>query len=496
MSVTIELEPKDVVEEAIKKVRDDASTDVNWILLGYVEGKPATLSLSSKGSGGVSELAQKLDDNLALYGYLRVNDNIDGNAVTKFVLIQWIGSGVKTLTRGRLSTHLPPVKTLLKHHVCISAADKNEVTERSVIDKVSDASGSGNRVLVDGRRGSSGSTSNPSSPTTLTTAQKRKSLSSTELKFVNPDAVKAALTELRNTSSIVDHVLLAYEGETDDLSLAASGPGGLTAVHEKLSVDNVIYGLLRVTEKTDNVSSHKFVLLTWVGDQVKVMRKARVTTHQGGVQTLIGQFHVALTVSDKGELTEASIKGKLSEGSRTGDASPRASSPSPGGKQQPATGGFVRRMSDTPLSRKSSGSNLVPGNAAAITFPDEKAVKDAVAEVRKGPANWVLLGYEGSSSIVVRGKGTGGVAELVSNLSEEKVLYGLVRKEEETDGQKRIKFAYIFWVGDKVAFVAKAKITPHKGELNKVLEPYHTEIYATTLVEVTDEIISQKLKAA
>jgi len=487
MSVTVELEPKDVVEEAIKKVRDDAATDVNWLLLGYVEGKPATLSLFAKGNGGAAELKQKLEDNLALYGYLRVNDNIDGNVVTKFVLLQWIGNGVKTLMRGRLSTHLPPVKTLLKHHVFIAATDKNEVTNQSVSDRVSDASGSGNRVLVDGARRNSAGTSS-TSPTSLSTAQKRKSLSSTELKFVNPDAVKAALVELRNTSSTVDYVLLGYEGETDDLTLAAQGAGGLAAIQEKLSADNVVYGLLRVTEKTDNVSSHKFVLITWVGDQVKVMRKARVTTHQGGVQALIGGFHVALTASDKAELSDTIIKGKLTEGSRGGEVSPRSDAP------KPTSAGFVRRMSDSPITRKLSGSNLIPGSAAAISFPDEKSIKDAVAEVRKGPANWVLLGYEGSSNIVVRGKGNGGVAELVKNLGDDKVLYGLVRKEEETDKQKRTKFACIFWVGDKVSFVAKAKVTPHKGELNKVLEPFHTEILASNVTDVTDEIISAKLK--
>jgi len=465
-------------------------------LLGYVEGKQ-TLSVFSSGNGGAAELVQKLDDAQVLYGLVRVADVIDGNATTKFVLVQWVGSGVKTLVKARVSTHSPFIKTLLKHHVYVSAEDKSEISEQTIRDKVSDASGSGNRVLTEGRRIVSAQTS-------MAVTGKRKSFAqaSAELKFVNADAIKAVLSEVRNSSSSTDYVLLGYEGETDDLSLVSSGSGGLPSVIEKLSPDVVLYGLFRLTEKIDNLTTAKLVLLTWIGEQVKVIRKARITTHIGGVQNLVGQFHVAVTSSDKAELTEASLKEKINEGS--GSRTREATSPRPGGatntagtSNKPPGTGFVRRMTETnPMSRKPSGSNLVPGSASAISIPDEKGVKDAIDSVRKGPDNWVLLGYESATTIVLRGKGAGGVSELVSHLSDDKVLYGLVRKEEELDGHKHTKFAQIFWCGDKVQYVAKAKVTPHKGELNTILAPFHADIYATSTSELTEESISAKLKTA
>jgi len=496
MSITLELEPKDVVEDAIKKIQ--LGTEINWLLLGYVEGKAQTLCLYGKGNGGVTELVDKLNNDQALYGYVRVTDVMDGNSVQKFVFLQWIGSAVKTLAKARLSTHLPFVKTLLKHHTVIAATDKSEITPQIVAEKVSDASGSGSRVVGDGRRGS-GSGSSVTASTS--TPQKRKSFTpaSTELKFANPDAAKNILTELR-TAATTDYVLFGYDGDTDNLTVVNSGSGGISALVDKLSADAVLYGVLKFnTDKVDNVTNVKIVLITWVGDQVKVMRKARVTTHQGGVQNLVGLFHAAITSSDKAELTESSIKEKLSDLSRTREASsPRASgssSPTTTTTTTSTTQGFVRRMSDSPsgLTRKPSGSNLVPGTpgtAAAITTPDEKGIKDAIADVRKGPSNWVLLGYEGATSIVVRGKGSGGIPEFVTNLADDKVLYGLIRKEEGN----RTKFALIYWVGDKVPYVAKAKITPHKGEVNKLLEPYHADIYVQSAAEITDEFISQKFK--
>jgi hypothetical protein len=68
------------------------------------------------------------------------------------------------------------------------------------------------------------------------------------------------------------------------LILLGSGNEGLSALKEMLKTDIVAYGLLRVTDIVDDISTVKFVFIQWVGEDVKPMSKAKISTHKSEIE--------------------------------------------------------------------------------------------------------------------------------------------------------------------------------------------------------------------
>ena len=66
----------------------------------------------------------------------------------------------------------------------------------------------------------------------------------------------------------------------------------------------------------------------------------------------------------------------------------------------------------------------------------------------------VLLTYGEKNEIVLRGKGSGGLAEMKKKLSENQIYVGVVRIRAVDDhGSRRTKFVYINYVGADVVSV-------------------------------------------
>lgn len=134
------------------------------------------------------------------------------------------------------------------------------------------------------------------------------------------------------------------------------------------------------------------------------------------------------------------------------------------------------------------------------TFVDIDGIKDAIADVRadKTPTNWVLLSYQGenSNNIALVGKGEGGPNELIENLRDDAVGYGLVRLVEKFDNSDTVKFVYIRWTGENIHRMLRARLGTHSGAVREIISPYHVDVEASTKDEVTEDIIIAKIRKA
>ena len=101
------------------------------------------------------------------------------------------------------------------------------------------------------------------------------------------------------------------------LVLDGVGEGGIDELVSHLYLDSVNYGIVRVTDVIDNHVTVKFVLIQWVGEGVKIMRKARIPTHKGALLTFIGQYHTDIVASTHEELTFEAIMKKVQDASGT-----------------------------------------------------------------------------------------------------------------------------------------------------------------------------------
>lgn len=56
----------------------------------------------------------------------------------------------------------------------------------------------------------------------------------------------------------------------------------------------------------DHSQRVKFALVTWIGDQVKVMRRAKVSVHSSDVKNVIRSYSIEVSAEDLDDLKEVS----------------------------------------------------------------------------------------------------------------------------------------------------------------------------------------------
>lgn len=86
---------------------------------------------------------------------------------------------------------------------------------------------------------------------------------------------------------------------------------------QHLQPDSINYGLVRVYDCYDGHTTTKFVLILWVGENVKIMRKARITTHKGAVLDFLGQYHTDIPCSSHDEVNQEIIMTAVQDASGT-----------------------------------------------------------------------------------------------------------------------------------------------------------------------------------
>jgi len=136
----------------------------------------------------------------------------------------------------------------------------------------------------------------------------------------------------------------------------------------------------------------------------------------------------------------------------------------------------------------------------SLKWVNLEEIKEAIQDVRndRTSTNWVLLTYQGENTndVVLLGKGDGGIHELISQLREEIVGYGLVRLVEKFDDSDTVKFVFIHWVGEKIHRMLRARKGTHIGAIKEILAPYHTDVEAEKHSEISEEIIVKAVRKA
>ena len=84
-------------------------------------------------------------------------------------------------------------------------------------------------------------------------------------------------------------LLLQYENDrSDNLALHAKGSGGLNELVQNLSEDQAAFAYCRVNVSNDELSVRtKFIFITWIGKNVKVLRKAKLSVHVSDVKRVL-----------------------------------------------------------------------------------------------------------------------------------------------------------------------------------------------------------------
>jgi len=139
----------------------------------------------------------------------------------------------------------------------------------------------------------------------------------TVVQFIDEDAIRASIKQVRSDNDDTDWLLLGYEGNTNKVLLQAKDSDGLEGLLNHLKPNEVQYGLYRTTDTVDNTVAVKFVLILWVGEGVAGPRKARITTHKGEITSFMGQYHVDCSCSNLDEINDEIIRDLVQRASGT-----------------------------------------------------------------------------------------------------------------------------------------------------------------------------------
>jgi len=151
------------------------------------------------------------------------------------------------------------------------------------------------------------------------------------------------------------------------------------------------------------------------------------------------------------------------------------------------------------LQERPAGSLQCPGEGSAVRQSGESQIKDALDKVHAGTdsLSWALIGYVGDStdSIELIGAGTD-MTEIYQYLVPDRAIYALVRMVDIVDNIPTNRFAYIFWVGDALSGVKKARMATNKANIMKIIGHFNVELTASSHDEITPEVIEGKIRDA
>mmetsp|Transcript_3847 Transcript_3847/g.5374 ORF Transcript_3847/g.5374 Transcript_3847/m.5374 type:complete len:146 (+) Transcript_3847:97-534(+) len=123
---------------------------------------------------------------------------------------------------------------------------------------------------------------------------------------VSDSALSEAYQEVRSDKTNTNWCLFGYEGNAK-IVLQGKGEGGLEELVGHLQADQAQFGYLRVISGDNESKRAKFVLLTWCGQQVGALKRAKISVHKASVKTILKDFAVEVQGDSQDDFTEEII---------------------------------------------------------------------------------------------------------------------------------------------------------------------------------------------
>eukprot|EP01096_Ripella_sp_DP13-Kostka_P003660 TRINITY_DN15493_c0_g1_i1.p1 TRINITY_DN15493_c0_g1~~TRINITY_DN15493_c0_g1_i1.p1 ORF type:complete len:310 (-),score=153.56 TRINITY_DN15493_c0_g1_i1:45-974(-) len=305
----LQFKDQDSIRTVLADLRSSETT-LNWVLFKYVARE--TLELESAGEGGLEELVQSLGPTDIKFALLEVvvTDEDQYNAV-KFVLITWIGPEVSAgIAKASAAGHRRDVIDFVQVSLAIASefqpSGYDDLNLRSIASKITRVSESYQDGAVTGEKKETRQQLSRSEAASRNTKLSQISLIN-EGEII--DAFKAVARE------DADWAVVRYsEGKKDELELKSVGKGGLDGLKAQLVDSEICFALImqKVTETTTTVT--KILLVTWVGEQVRPLQKARSSPHRDELANWLKQhvpFHSHYPATSYDDLTVESILFKI-----------------------------------------------------------------------------------------------------------------------------------------------------------------------------------------
>nr|XP_020470819.1 drebrin isoform X2 [Monopterus albus]XP_020470820.1 drebrin isoform X2 [Monopterus albus] len=132
-------------------------------------------------------------------------------------------------------------------------------------------------------------------------------------------ALLTAYQDVIDETSDTDWALYTYEDESNDLTLAASGGGGLAEITLTFDSARVMYGFCSLKEPT--AALPRYILINWVGEDVPDARKCACASHVATIADFFQGVEITVNASSLDDIDPSAIGQRLTNGT-VGVASP------------------------------------------------------------------------------------------------------------------------------------------------------------------------------
>jgi len=498
----------EAVREAIKEVRDADGSDVNWMAVTYDNPKTMKMKLLGKGTGGADELAAMLQPDMAVYAIIRVVDRIDNSDTVKFVSVLFLGEKVPRMLRARISVHQNSVKEFIgQAHVDYSCSTAAELTNEIIVSKVTITSGSSSRVIDESGRPIGLAGKDGAGVTGRVAASKKEEIN-TETFSEGQDAVREALLAVRSDADDTVWALFEFDGS----KLVVCGTGTGTVDEElvpKFREDAMMYALVRKIERFELTDTVKFAFITFIGSKTPFMMRGRLNAYSSMIDEVFSPYHVVVHAEYPNEVSDKIIVDAIAAASGTADHvldAPVAAEPAPQPEQpeapveekpKPEPKKPVKREPVASVPKTEVKSDQ-PRARDALYFNEEEECRAAIAEVRNDecPTTWAAFGTDkATGGARMLGKGVER-AEMDAVLTDKVVAWVLLRRTLRIDESETTKFVFINWIGENIPRMLRARLGTWSGTVQEFIQPYHVDINATSLDEITEDIIMNIIQEA
>ncbi|XP_071361981.1 drebrin isoform X5 [Trachinotus anak] len=125
-------------------------------------------------------------------------------------------------------------------------------------------------------------------------------------------ALLTAYQDVIDETSDTDWALYTYEDDTNDLTLAASGGGGLPEITLTFDSGRVMYGFCGLKEPTATLP--RYILINWVGEDVPDARKCACASHVATIADFFQGVEVTVNASSLDDIDPSAIGQRLTNG--------------------------------------------------------------------------------------------------------------------------------------------------------------------------------------
>ncbi|CAH1796629.1 unnamed protein product [Owenia fusiformis] len=308
MSTTAEFEDVDAFKEAIGAVRDD-SNSTNYTVVGHVNGSPNLLGVVATGEN-IGDVLDLFSPTEMMYALVRLSTKVDMSTTVKFVYIHWMGDQIPFAKRGRMGVVHGSIKELFQpSHVEIETSILADLEEENIMALLANVEGTKDKSIEAARVDPKHERSFIGRGTSRAVEESPKKIAPKGVAIETGEGVVEAIADVRNDESPCNWCLVGYEGGNPKapLKLFGSGDEGVGGLIDLLDDSEVLYGMCRVTDVVDDITTVKFVYINWIGETVKPMTKAKTSTYKASIEELFSPHHASIFGCDRSEVTEKRI---------------------------------------------------------------------------------------------------------------------------------------------------------------------------------------------